>query len=63
VDGSLKHPMTQHNDVFNLNVVSGTYNFEPHKAWADAKAYDIAAQKLVSLFRNNAQELGIKSLI
>lgn len=63
VDGSLKHPMTQHDSIFNLNVVVGTYNFEPRKAWADVKAYDIAAQKLVSLFRNNAQELGIKSLI
>lgn len=63
VDGTLKHPMTQHNSIFNLNVVVGTYNFDPRTAWADAKAYDIAAQKLVSLFRNNAQELGIKSLI
>lgn len=63
VDGTLQYAETKHNDIFNLEVVCETYNFEPRKAWAAGEAYDAAAQKLVSLFRNNAQELGIKSLI
>lgn len=63
VNGSLKHAVTQYNELFNLAVVSGTYNFKPKAAWVDGPAYDIAASKLVSLFRKNARELGIKSFI
>lgn len=63
VDGSLKSASTQHNDVFNLDVVRGTYNFEPKADWADGIAYDNASQKLVKLFQNNAEQLGIKSII
>lgn len=63
VDGSLKRAVTQRNELFNLDVVSGTYNFKPKSTWADGPAYDVAASKLVSLFRQNARELGIKSFI
>jgi phosphoenolpyruvate carboxykinase (ATP) len=63
VNGTLKYAVVRHNSVFNLNVVYKTYNFDPREAWADGAAYDAAAQKLVSLFRDNAQELGIKSFL
>lgn len=67
VDGDagvyLSQAPVKYHHLFKCGVPKGTYNNDPRTAWSDTAAYDMAAQKLISLFRDNAKQLGIKSYL